>query len=762
MMVWFLLVALFSGVAVGQPAPADDPNHDHVRVILDTSCSMSTSVGGRPPADVQRRAILSVLLLFDLVNPNLGAGDEESFVVFPFDPAWPWAPGSGKAPEQTSRLDVAKLGGRSGLVRALDGIKSESRHTYFSPGVKRAVRELKDTPGGIEDRRVIVIVTDGYPDKNPDEELDRLVTDLRPQLAEHGINVFVLAFGKGITTSGGTTDQAFFKTFLETPGHEIGKLWVDPDGEELLQKMAELFAEAFGYSVEKPRTIGSGQNNVDLAGGPNLSPLEVMLVGYHERPAEPEVLLPGAPGILRPDRVSGIGVRSAHAYSLLTMARPPYHGGAYRVEGTAAASFVVLRKTLLTIETRDPRGATIPKVMMNDKLELEVLARPGAKRVGDTPEVEPKFEVHLGAPAGHSGHLKVHDRARATDRGKFDSIAGVRTYTFSADFQREDPRPEEARTEVYYQAFVIARAYRRKAFIAAAEPLRVHVYPAVDIAPDPPLLPMMPVNGIGAVGPRETGCGTFVLEMLPERRPLPDLGRGAVHPLEIRIAAGTKMDGPLKDAGITVDGELLDLEGAVARGGWSGGRLLTHEEWFDTKHEVCVATGPYRSAGGEREIRLRFTLAEPPYDQFEGVIADLKLNVDLKDPPALALAMWWLLPLLLLLASLLAWLLTRHRPDVPDDFGYGLAPIGSPQGSWSWRALEKQLHWPWSTPVYRVLHPGSVELLGTLIPETSELYRFTPAPGTDWAHEDGLLHAGQGYELSTGGVGYILRLDYIP
>src|ERR1700694_2561100 len=155
---------------------------DHVRVILDTSGSMA---GNDPP----HLAVLSTILLYDLAHPNLSLDD--TFAVMPFDRAMPfWR--SGPPPGTQKPWIRAARDKRAEFVNTVKAVEYNAPHTYYFPYLLSAISDLKQQ-GGPNDRRVIVLVTDGVPE-DPDPGM--IQRELVPELQRHNMRLYILALGR--------------------------------------------------------------------------------------------------------------------------------------------------------------------------------------------------------------------------------------------------------------------------------------------------------------------------------------------------------------------------------------------------------------------------------------------------------------------------------------------------------------------------------------------------------------------------------------
>src|SRR5579864_9297255 len=222
-------------------APAQAANH--VRVVLDLSLSMIHN-------DPGRLAILSTLLLFDLVRPNPTLGD--SFEVIPFAPSWQWTDPNAAPPTDNGAHIQARFDQREELVRRLTALAYDARMTYFYPGLLAAIQDLEGTRGNAYDVRTIVLVTDGVPElPTRERELQLIKSQLAPRLSRHGIRLYVLAFG-----AEADQNRDFFGQVVRAPdGTALGEYFVDPQGHDLLTYMLQIFSGSFGYTADTARRL---------------------------------------------------------------------------------------------------------------------------------------------------------------------------------------------------------------------------------------------------------------------------------------------------------------------------------------------------------------------------------------------------------------------------------------------------------------------------------------------------------------------------
>jgi hypothetical protein len=782
-LIWVLLLCVASW-AQGGPKPAEEPVYSHIRVVLDTSVTMTY-----PQNDPQRLAILSTLLLYDLAHPTIStSGDRESFSVFPFAQSYsPAEQALAHAGPVLSAKDLASRypSARQGLVQELGKLQYNGMTTYYYPGVRRAVDELKETEGGLDDRRIIVVLTDGIPD-SPDDDLQRLLS-LQPDLKEHRIGLYFIAFAKA------AENPAFYESIVRPgSGEQFGEFWTAETGDTLTSKMIELFSYSFGYETEgpMPRTPGL---SVDLAGGPDRLPVEAITVAFHPRAAVPDIKLSTPPGsrlnplIGGPQGMAGsVPNCSCCSYRVIPYGHP--RSGSYDVAPADGASFAVLRPPQITLETylpphgSYPLGAPVP-AMAGETLPLEVFARPSSGSRGVTPALTVEYEVHLFERDGHASSGGIIGSRKSHHNNLVRH--GLSTYAIEPSMSKapfEDP--ELQLSNPYYEAVVVVEGKRGTVRIDDDE-LRVHVYPKILMQPDHPLR-----IGKGKkkrpLKKGERGCETFRFELLegvksPEGElTLPRLVTGDEYPIIARLHSATALQGPLAGATVNLSEpgsmgtQSLDVDGQPASSPWSRGEMIERDLLGDAdkEFELCVVAGR-PSEDATVTLEVEFVLDTPPYDRSE-VILPLEVEVLLAGPTLFErFALLFLLLLLLALLGLVAFLLWP-RLDLPPDLSYTVAAVnegGAPPTMRSQRFPEqgftgrfRRRGW------YPIDGPGHGFQLGLIKPIREDLFLFEPHAGVldgDGEMElsgDGAwqIVAHRAYTVRASNGSFQFRLEYTP
>lgn len=330
----FCIVSLFNSSVFAR-------NKKHVRVVLDLSQSLSSQ--NHPewgwPTDPGRQLILSTLLLHDLVQPNSTLGD--SFEVIPFDDdgSWKCHPNAPLPLRSKRRAVVSKFEGRDDFVKAIQSFKYDAPCTYFYPGIRRAMNELKGE-GGDFDTRIIILVTDGVPEKHVLDEESRKIQELFPDMKENNIRLYVLAFGQQAWGN-----RAFFE-----PVKEVGDFEVIPDNRLLLDTMVKLFQRSFGYTADKPQqpTVPI----LNLEGG--YSPDRAVVVVLSSSSTDPPLLGLEEPknGVLNLDDSGVLGAKVTDASYSLQWVLAPSKGNHPFSTDIMFGTVVVLRPTRLLLEIR--------------------------------------------------------------------------------------------------------------------------------------------------------------------------------------------------------------------------------------------------------------------------------------------------------------------------------------------------------------------------------------------------------------------------
>lgn len=750
---FFVLAMLLAFVQV-ESAWAD--RGVHLRVVLDTSMSMRVRLGdGSGPNDTGRLAILATMLLYDLVDPNpLRAQHPDSFVVLPFYEDWPRDRDLGDSmpteigtPIQAISQDEAD---RERFWQQLHALPYDAKNTYFYPGLRAALDQLIQEAPDPDDRRIIVMLTDGLPETLAKDREQALLLELQREFIDQDIQFYLLAFGP---------TAAREREFLETPfqgpvGERLGSLFIDPTGSDLVLNMAELFSRGFGYLVDH---IGPGPRSRDVDLDGNVTPPEVKVLALRRGGG-------AAPSqTITPDVNNPRGVMTARevgaAYSIQSIEglHPDQH---YRLTTDVdRADVAILRKV-------QPELGLIGHAVEHDDGRQPIPSRLD-QVVAETPFIA---KVLVQSPTGTSGRQAALDIQFRTLGPRIDGackFAGVENYLGPIIGSRQrhgDGESYEIRVVFPENSSNPAEKYRGHIEVTAklegqevGTPLNCERAHGVDVYPK---IAIRTVPRDGWLEPStlteaEQGCVTFDLAMDdPSRLAIlqgpPIRLRAYLEPSEPGLA-----DGALAEASFLLDGEPI---GWQTDGGtpWYAGRDLNQDSLLGT-HRLCVTVGDPNidAPSNDLGLRVRMQLDHTPYDDFRVVSPfEAKLRVVPVPPPSFADfpwdILWWLLAALL--AALLALRQLAPRLPMADDLGYELRPAADaatladetaagaveravrleslPAAPWWARAL--------GLSPARALHdPTSDRVVVWLKPVDTKLFALRPAQGLRVAQLDG-------------------------
>ena len=702
-----LALSLLGLGLAARPAAA----RDHVRVILDVSGSMKTN-------DPGRLVILATLLLHDLARPNTTLGD--SFEVIPFDTDWNWQKPSDPPPVSSRPTFRAEWGKRQQFVDALYRQDYDSKMTYFYPGLRRAIDDLKNTPGGGYDVRVIVLVTDGVPEPpTRDREAELIRQDLVPLLKEHNIRLYVLGFSQEAKNN-----QSYFDAMVEMDGFDLGQVYVDPDGSRLPANMLRIFGRSFGFTPDAALNLpGVTELNLEAS----TTPERVAVVVSTPRPEAPTLeLTPPLTGTLNfLDELKTAG-RPGASYAVQWVLAPD--PGQYGFDTDVLdGSVAVLRPSRLELEIRPaPPHIQCEKTMAETPFKVGILVKSAAGAKGDPGAVEIKFQPlgeRLVDPETGVPDYSWKGEISSPPAGPGTVVAEGRLYEGTVKFAETPGAPHEV-----YAGYLEVHAKRGEAVVATLRALtahRIEVHPLLSIVPTP----LSSHVSKTALGRQEKACIRFSLELNAGLLPHPDKPEYSLR-VVLEPPAAEVLDNELHEATFTLDGRPLEFEQRPGQdpGEWYVGRVLGADEMLG-EHEVCITVGkPTRGdPATPLDLALRFTLLETPYDDFR-VARDFTLRALIAPPSFLEKWRSFLLVGLGLLALLAALWYLRNRPSFPPDLRYaigreggaGMSSLPLPEGSLVARALGRVVERP-------VTGAGEDHTLAWVRPTDEELYRLRPA-----------------------------------
>ena len=732
------LKCLFSALALLAAAPACASSH--VRVILDTSGSMVDN-------DKPRLAVLSTLLLFDLTKPNLSRGD--SFAVLPFDRNLPkWT--SGPPPTPHAPWIRAERDKRSEFQNALKAVVYNAQRTYYFPFLKAAIDDLENQ-GSPNDRRMIVLVTDGLPE-DPHDGLDRIRTELAPQLLREKIKLYILALGPQANSKRDDIHNAL-------GGPAVGEMFPDPDGSQIPENMMKIFSRSFGYTGS-PGGINSSSVDIDLEGSQTAD--RVAVVVYWRNPAQPSVQVRTGNDndVNNPEGVQGGEVQGS-SYAMRWVLSP--QPGRHKILTNAMnGRFVVLRpaELILEIQPQDPNGQIYSAIADPERgFPLRVVVRAASGNRGAIGPVQLSFQVHGPKDPSKPSGYAWDDFPSGPSSERTDRTSDTSIFDIAPRFR--DP----AQSESFYDGYITVEVRRGDAVIGSLTGDQAHhvtVYPYMHLDVRPPGA-LAKVNGLQrALGRHELGCATFQLEL---RGKLPHADQ-PVYALRAVIDPALHSAPELNGAEYTLDNETIRYGNDPGRrpGSWFSGRRLTKAQLLNDSHTVCVLLGRPRSVDRSQpvELKLLFSVIETPYD-LDSTVNPFTLRV-LVGPPTWIEKNGARLSLALGLALLLLHLwYARFRPTVPANLQVASGkPLSSPGPLGEGSVLRR---WLGLTVEKPVLADHGSYTLGWVYPVNEELYYFRPASGisvVDPGYLDGnmVVSVNRIYEVGSARGNYQFRLQY--
>jgi hypothetical protein len=654
---------------------------NHVRVVLDTSLSMSRGAGGEPANDPKRLAVLATMLLYDLVNANPQSAEpqnQDSFTVLPFHPNW----GAWTEPPPTGtgtpiRATAQDPSDRAAFFSRLqpDTLPYNARMTYFSPGLRAAIDSLGPAPATADDRRVIVLVTDGLPEREAQDKEKELLQGLRAEMLNAKIQFYVLAFGRIAHR-----ERAFFDALFPEQNDSqqrfdpLGGVFVDANGQTLVLNMARIFSRSFGYIVDAP-VPGGSTRPLNLDGG--VTPPKVFVVALRREGAPPSQTI--TPQVTAPrGLLPGITDGAAYSVQAIDGVQPNLQ---YRLEtDTAGADVAILRQVrpelgLLPGFVERPDGRQemrqVSQVVAETPFVLRVHPRAPTGTAGGQPDLNISFRIR-GVRTSGCNYKSTEEFGSIIQGSRDDDPALGAIYKIRMTFPKNQPDPGQV-----YRGSIEVWAKHNNLTVGRLEcnstqdnAHPVDVYPKIAIRTVPPAGFLSP----STLKKGRRGCVRFKLDMDDSEKPkLAVLGtpirlRALVKPSDPGLAGGA-----LAGATLTLDGEAVGYAGDTTS--WHAGRELPQSVLLG-EHEFCVAAGdPLITQSTEAfSVMLDLRLDHTPYDEFRVIEPfEAKLRV----APAHSLgdhfnwdSLWALLwPLL---AALAALGLAAPRFALPEDLGYRL------------------------------------------------------------------------------------------
>ncbi len=791
---------LLSALLLWLPLSAQAANH--VRVVLDTSLSMSKQLrDGTGPNDPGRLAALATMLLYDLVDPNpQRPGHPDSFIVLPFKSDWPrWTDPIAPPPEGTGTPVVATdqtPDARQAFAAALnaDKLPYDGKWTYFYPGLRAALDSVLVAGSDPDDRRVLVLVTDGVPEPEVRAREQALLLELRSELLRRNVQLYVLAFGPSASR-----ERDFFDAlYAGQDGGLLGALFIDPTGRDLVLNMTRLFAGGFGYSVE-PLGTGARQRDLDLDG--NLTPPKVALVALRRNGGPPTQLLTpqvsAARGVLEATQPG-----ASYSVQLIEGVAP---GQTYRFETDGAGVEVAILRQVRSelrllpgyVEVAGGRvemapGRPLSRVVAETPFVVRVQARSPTGTDGNQAQLNISFREYGPRQPGSDCEYVWGEDFKAPIAGSRQRLGEGVTYDLRLRFRADDTDP----TQIYRGHVEVTAGFKpapdlpeqRVGELKCASAHALEVWPRIAIRSQPPDATLNPAS----LSKGQRGCAGFRLDMDDAER-LAVLGVAAP-----RLRAWVEPNDPfMRDqafdgARFSLDGEDVGYAGEASD--WHAGRPLAPTDLLGD-HRLCVQLGDPRfdQPSADLELTVHLVLDHSPYDDFrviEPFVAKLRV-IPVRPPRAedFPWASLWALLLPLLLGMLLMRTLVTRNPLPPDlAFSFTNAAVPLRPAARPWRPVPAPEWWQ------RVLgldgrRPLRAEAggkpLGWLVPTRDELFMLVPARGVSVqaaATEDSErsqdsrgrigVAVGRDYQLRAGSGGmslpgsggdvWVFRLGYLP
>nr|VFK12557.1 MAG: von Willebrand factor type A domain-containing protein [Candidatus Kentron sp. LPFa] len=635
---------------------------NHVRIVLDVSGSMRTN-------DSSRNAILATLLLHDLVSPNTDGGD--SFAVLPFNKKWRWED-PGIPPVQSGSSIKATSGKRARFVKSIKALKYNAQCTYFYPGLKKALDELKTEKPSDYANQVIVLVTDGVPSNQCNssgthtlqEEKRLIIDELVPRFNKVGIALYVLAFGNKVVGNRIFFDEITKQLAINAP------IKIDPDGKGLVSNMRTIFEQAFGFETKKPVTLGSKKpRTLNLNKG--MDPYRTAVVAHVPLGHLSNINLKAPPTMKLNAKDPLCARESGGSYCVQWVQSPDK--GRYRLSGvfkkSAKGRVTVLRPVELDLRivpwNPKRKFPSLPAFTIDDRAmatrKFVLGASITTKHGGVAPDVNLEYRYSSLNPEGKI----IWRKWRAPPPNRVDRNSAARIYPLPTTFPvnaREKGKTYDSRVEI-----VIRRGSAELLRRTDSQAHVMQVWPFLSLKPRP-----NPASTGNPLKANQEGCASFTFSLqsdFPQEKSFPITG-------DLKIP--NNASGLLDKTRFSLDG--IDLTtapqpsdpAAATTESWSKGLDRTLAE-LAKPHRMCVTLGRPRQGAANKPIMVTtgFTLNQAPYDEYD-VVRPLRFKIRMaKIGVRDRYGAMGLVGLLALLSLLLLYY-ARFRPVMSEDFRYRL------------------------------------------------------------------------------------------
>lgn len=639
-------------LAAGIPAHADLVNH--VRVILDTSASMK-GYGNNPANDPGRLAVLSTVLLHDLVKPQIGKSQylSGSFAVIPFAHSLNWT-SSGNPPVVS--IGLHRLLGSEATDRAkfINGLSEDSMprtalHTFYAPYIAKALQDIPaPAPQDSEaTTRTIVLITDGLTE-NAAGDKAYMSNTLLEQMHQTKTRLYVLFFASDPVLL--RQGEAFFEEIWQADQANISQgKYKDPvfperafavqRGDALPGAMVRLFSRAYGYVHEpddqKRNVSANPPAKLDLA--KTYNPEEAVVValrlsfsGIGPNPPTQDIRGPGGSYInTQAPRPAG---ELGGSFSAVWVEQPVPQLHELAITDGAADYVFVLRPTKLRVDLRE--FLPLPSAPQNrpcfDSATVAQALSQGQERFETMANTECWIDFLVGSAAGNAQglpqNLKVTFRVKERlGAGDFRGIGSVDGTAVPGANKRPITNPQQEGQRFYYwtnfedkrPSGSAPRKFKAEvtvhvnlgdatvAFRGDDNPFRVDVYPLIAVEPDPPEQPIpMSASALQRDESAETvfnlkeiGDGIVEGVHVNKADPFGDHDYMLQAYLAGRDANGNPQPGPplaLKGATFELDGKTICFEqgGAASSCDWDQAVALKRNQLF-CRGSDCTLAQPF-------------------------------------------------------------------------------------------------------------------------------------------------------------------------